>query len=200
MTLACSRRSFSHDLICCFSFAAPDLTPPPHSPFSLLPTPPAAAKTAFRQQAAEDWDLLLAHRAVEMKPGAEFVCVNFATDDAGQFLGHTQRTEDSMHHTFARVWQAMADEGLLRQEEVRDTNFPNQYRTLEEVSMPFQSGVSSKTAAAGLTLRDARAEVVECPYLNTWLADPEAIAGALDDGEWSVAGSVEYMRCDIVEG
>jgi hypothetical protein len=143
----------------------------------------AAAKAAFREQAAADWSLILAHRANEMKSGAEFVCVNFATDEEGQFLGHTRRTEDSMHHSFARHWQQMADEGLLQQEEVLATNFPNQYRTLEEVSRPFASGVTSPAAEAGLQLREARTEVVECPYLNTWLADPTAINGRCARGK-----------------
>mmetsp|Transcript_49008 Transcript_49008/g.138479 ORF Transcript_49008/g.138479 Transcript_49008/m.138479 type:complete len:586 (-) Transcript_49008:183-1940(-) len=124
---------------------------------------PVAVK-AYMVQADVDWRQILAARSRELKPGCRLVVANFAKDAEGQFLGNTHRTQ-SMHHCFAELWR-----GLVTPEEFAATNFPNQYRTLEECTAPF--GAEGSGTFAGLKILEAETGVVSCPYLDGYLADP----------------------------
>merc|ERR1711871_1240600 len=91
-------------------------------------TQDTATKQAYQQQAGLDWAQILSARATELRPGGRLVIANFAVDDTGQFLGSSSRMKENMHEQFADIWR-----NLVTPEEFRSTNFPNQYRTLEEV-------------------------------------------------------------------
>lgn len=124
-----------------------------------------ATQAAFAEQAALDWKRILAARAAELRQGGSMVIANFAKDDQGQFLGTTARTS-SMHDNFAKVWAK-----LVTPEEFDATNFPNQYRSLEACSEPF-GGVGG--SFEGMKLVDAHTAVVPCPFLDTYLANPNS--------------------------
>jgi len=122
---------------------------------------PTAVK-AYMAQADTDWRQILEARGRELKPGGRIIIANFAKDVEGQFLGKTHRTQ-SMHHNFADIWS-----GLVTPEEFAATNFPNQYRSLEECTSPF--GVQGTGLFAGLKILEAETDVVKCPYLDSYLA------------------------------
>ena len=89
-------------------------------------------------------------REAELKPGGQMVLVNFAKCDEGHFLGKSGRLGESMHHTFAEIWAE-----LVTPEEFTNTNFPNQYRTLEATTAPFAG--SSKELSMDLVSAPTRA-------------------------------------------
>eukprot|EP00730_Choanoeca_flexa_P010870 TRINITY_DN21368_c0_g1_i1.p1 TRINITY_DN21368_c0_g1~~TRINITY_DN21368_c0_g1_i1.p1 ORF type:complete len:408 (+),score=82.33 TRINITY_DN21368_c0_g1_i1:213-1436(+) len=129
----------------------------------------APAKAAFEQQAAKDWLTIMTHRVAELKKGGAFVCVNFAIDEQGQFLGTTNQTPSKMHDNFAASWQSMVDDGAITQSEWLNTNFPNQYRRIDEVVAPFEG---SNPAIGDAELAKVTTDVVPCPYRAAWLATP----------------------------
>ena len=98
-------------------------------------------------------------REAELKPGGQMVLVNFAKCDEGHFLGKSGRLGESMHHTFAEIWAE-----LVTPEEFTNTNFPNQYRTLEATTAPFAG--SSKELSMDLVSADPR--LVPCPYYDSF--------------------------------
>ena len=67
-----------------------------------------------------------------------------------------------MHPTFSELWLEVAGEEVHGA-----TNFPNQYRSLEDCIAPFAAG--SVVSTAGLSIESAECDLVECPYLNEWL-------------------------------
>eukprot|EP00043_Microstomoeca_roanoka_P006460 m.62908 g.62908 ORF g.62908 m.62908 type:complete len:418 (-) comp13421_c4_seq1:361-1614(-) len=124
----------------------------------------ADALALFEEQAYKDLKAILQQRAKELKVGGQFVCINFAKDDEGQFLGHTKNTPVCMHTTFYELWSEMAQEGLLKPEEVMNTNFPNQYRSLDEHRAVFADPDLSALSLDGIFSR-----VVPCPYRQSLL-------------------------------
>ena len=145
-------------------------TPLTHNPVLLY----AAGFTAqFQKQAAVDWESILVHRAKELKPGGQMVVVNFAVDESGskdrQFLGQSDRILHNMHGQFCEHWKAMADEGRITQEEFRNTNFPNHYRTVDECRRPFDDATSALNRV-GVHLDSIETRQVPCPYQLEWAA------------------------------
>lgn len=94
--------------------------------------------------------------------GGQLVVANFAVDGEGQYLGTSHRVAHSMHPTFSELWLEVAGEEVHGA-----TNFPNQYRSLEDCIAPFAAG--SVVSTAGLSIESAECDLVECPYLNEWL-------------------------------
>jgi hypothetical protein len=74
-----------------------------------------------------------------------------------------------MHDNFANCWQSMVDDGSITQKEWLNTNFPNQYRTIEEIVAPFEGASPSIDSLKIVTVRS---DVVPCPYRAAWLATP----------------------------
>ena len=122
----------------------------------------AGALAAFAEQAAGDWEKILVLRAAELKSGGQLVVANFAIDDAGQFLGKSNRVESSMHHTFSELWLEVAGPEVHAA-----TNFCNEYRSLEACRAPFAP--NAPVSAAGLNLESADTALVECPYHGEWM-------------------------------
>ena len=119
------------------------------------------ASTAFAQQAAKDWLRVMTLRENELKRGGQLVLVNFAKDEQGQFLGETARLKHSMHRTFAELW-----ERLVTPEEFEATNFPNQYRSLEDTMAPFET--NGGALASSMAVVSAKTEVVSCPFFDAF--------------------------------
>jgi len=125
---------------------------------------------AFNKQAAKDWESILLHRATELKPGGYMVIVNFAKDVNGNFLGTTDRIPGKMHQNFRDTWRQMKDEGVITDAEYVNTNFPNQYRTMEECRAPFDDP-NNRVSQAGLQLKSIEERQVPCPYQLGWVRD-----------------------------
>src|ERR687890_340518 len=91
-------------------------------------------RKAYAEQASEDWQLFLGHRAHELEPGGELVVVAITTDDTGNTGG-----EALMDLTNEPVL-AMVEAGFIRPEEYRRMNMPAYHRTMEEFTEPLRSG------------------------------------------------------------
>jgi hypothetical protein len=91
-------------------------------------------RKAYAEQASEDWQRFLGHRARELRPGGELIVVAVTTDDAGNIGG-----ESLMDLTNEPVL-AMVEAGFIRPEEYRRMNMPAYHRTMEEFTEPLRSG------------------------------------------------------------
>jgi hypothetical protein len=118
-----------------------------------------AAKAAYAKQAAADWQDILLERATEMRKGARFICVNFAMNEHGHYLGTTE-SKGQMHPSFGEIWRE-----LVTPAEFARTNFANVYRTKEEIVAPFSSG---PVVDAGLKLVSCETRTVRCPFQQGW--------------------------------
>jgi len=136
------------------------------------------ASAAFESQAREDWRHIMALRTAELKPGGQLVMVNFAKDEQGQFLGEANRLGQSMHRSFADIWQ-----GLVTPEEFANTNFPNQYRSLGATVEAFEGPLAVGNGSMGIV--SATTEVVPCPFYDSYHG---LGAGAKMQGEYEFVG------------
>jgi len=91
-------------------------------------------RKAYAEQASEDWQRFLGHRARELRPGGELIVVAVTTDDAGNTGG-----ESLMDLTNEPVL-AMDEAGSIRPEEYGRMNMPAYHRTMEEFTEPLRSG------------------------------------------------------------
>jgi hypothetical protein len=94
----------------------------------------AAARSAFADQAAEDWRRFLTMRSRELRPGARLVVLTMATDDSGDF-GY-RPVVDALYGTLVD----MVDRGLIRKEEFRRMVIPTVGRTRAQFMEPFAKG------------------------------------------------------------
>lgn len=143
----------------------------------------------YWDQADADWRLILQQRAKELKVGGRFGCVSFARTEDDYFLGKSSHVKQSMHGRFSDIWADFASKGKITKAEYLSTNFPNQYRCMEEYLAPFggASGASSETDAPiisakagglaakssfeGLHVVGANYGETRCPYHVRWMAE-----------------------------
>jgi hypothetical protein len=102
-------------------------------------------RKAYAEQASEDWQRFLGHRARELRPGGELIVVAVTTDDSGSTGG-----EGLMDLTNEPLL-AMVDAGFIRPEEYRRMNMPAYHRTMGEFTEPLRSG----TLTEGLILKES---------------------------------------------
>src|SRR6202007_2396888 len=104
----------------------------------------ATARTAFSQQAAEDWRCFLVHRAAELRPGGQLIVLSMALDDNGDF---------GYRPAVAAIYGAvldLVDEGFISREDARRMVIPTVGRSRQDFMAPFvRSG-----SFAGLTLEE----------------------------------------------
>ena len=91
-------------------------------------------RKAYAEQAGEDWQRFLGHRARELGPGGALIVVAVTTDDTGNTGG-----ESLMDLTNEPVL-AMVEAGFIRPEEYTRMNMPAYHRTMEEFTEPLRSG------------------------------------------------------------
>jgi hypothetical protein len=91
-------------------------------------------RKAYAEQAGEDWQHFLAHRARELQPGGELIVVAVTTDDTGTIGG------ESLMDLTNEPLLTMVDADLIRPEEYRRMNMPAYHRTMEEFTEPLRSG------------------------------------------------------------
>lgn len=118
-------------------------------------------RAAFEAQGAKDWEAILLRRTEELVPGGRLALFNFGIDEEGRYLGHTGGV--SMFDTFNEIWADFADRGVITQEEYRNTNFAQCYRTVEQFCAPLEDE-SGPVYRAGLRLEHVETRVVRCPY------------------------------------
>lgn len=118
----------------------------------------ASAQKAYGEKAHEALVDILTLRAKEMHKGAHFLLVNFGINERGQFLGNTR--EVHMFDTFYKLWTRMAANGEITDEEVRNTNFPQFYRSATD----YHRAVSDPRLSEKLEIVGIDNLVTECPY------------------------------------
>jgi hypothetical protein len=91
-------------------------------------------RKAYAEQAREDWQRFLGHRARELQPGGELIVVAVTTDDAGNIGG------ESLMDITNEPLLTMVDADLIRPAEYRRMNMPAYHRTMEEFTEPLRSG------------------------------------------------------------
>jgi len=118
----------------------------------------ASAKKAYSEKAHEALVDILTLRAKEMHKGAHFLLVNFGINDRGQFLGNTHDVH--MFDTFYKLWSQMATDGEITEDEVRNTNFPQFYRSATD----YHRAVSDVRLSEKLEIVGIDNLVTGCPY------------------------------------
>src|SRR5215212_9336404 len=93
-----------------------------------------SVRKAYAEQAREDWQRLLGHRARELRPGGELIVVAVTTDHTGNIGG------ESLMDLTNEPLLAMVEAGLIRPEEYGRMNMPAYHRTMEEFTEPLRSG------------------------------------------------------------
>jgi hypothetical protein len=91
----------------------------------------AAARSAFAEQAAEDWRRFLAMRSCELRPGARLVVLTMAIDDSGDF-GYGP-VVDALYGALVD----MVNRGFIRKEQFRRMAIPVVGRTRAQFTEPF---------------------------------------------------------------
>src|ERR687889_1826159 len=91
-------------------------------------------RKAYAEQASEDWQRFLGHRARELGPGGELIVVAVTSDDIGNTGG------ESLMDLTNEPLLAIVDAGFIRPQEYRRMNMPAYHRTMEEFTEPLRSG------------------------------------------------------------
>ena len=163
---------------------------------------------AFADQAREDWQRILLHRARELKSGGKLVLVNFCQDEQGRYLGNTGGV--NMFDNFNRIWQSFMDQGTITPAEYQAMTLPQYYNTVEEFSKPFTDTVG-EIASSGLQLDNIETAVVACPFAEEYKkhGDAEKFAReyiptirSWNESIYFGALSVErpeVQRCEIID-
>jgi SAM dependent carboxyl methyltransferase len=91
----------------------------------------AGVRSAFYQQAADDWRCFLLHRAAELRPGGRLVVLSMALDDHGDF---------GYKPCVVAIYGAVLDlvhEGFITKEEARRMVIPTVGRSRRDFTAPF---------------------------------------------------------------
>lgn len=128
-------------------------------------------RDVFAEQAAQDWQTILLHRAREMKFGSKLVLVNFCIDESGQYLGNTGGI--NMFDQFNANWQQFVEDGVISESEYLAMNLPQYYNTVDEFSAPL-TDVRSEVYEAGLRLVEIQTGVVPCPFAEDFSSHGDA--------------------------
>jgi hypothetical protein len=91
----------------------------------------AGVRSAFYQQAADDWRCFVVHRAAELKPGGRLVILSMAVDDQGDF-GYRASVE-----AIYRSLEDLVAEGLISASEMCRMVIPTVGRSRDNFMAPF---------------------------------------------------------------
>lgn len=124
----------------------------------------------------------------ELAKGGRLLLVNFCVDEQGRYLGNTEyqqsmfdvmnkvrrthgthgaHTQRFVHVVLVQLWKGMADEGLITQDEYRQTAFAQYYRTKEEFLAPL-TDPTSPVASLRLKVDACMTDIVRCPYRQSF--------------------------------
>jgi hypothetical protein len=125
-----------------------------------------AARAAFAEQSATDWDAFLAARAAELHSGGQMVVVGgAAADDGSSGAGH-------LMNSLNEALRAEVARGEVSEDEYVAMNVPTWNRTLAEFVAPF--GFNGSATAAGLSLLEQDLVAVPDAYLAAYRDDGDA--------------------------
>jgi hypothetical protein len=130
----------------------------------------APERSAFVDQAREDWATILRCRHAELAPGGRFVSLTFGVDEAGRFLGNTGGV--SMHDTFHALWAELAEEGAITAAELRAMTLPQHYRSVDEFVAPLSD--------AGFALEHVSTTLLGCPFARSFARHRDPARFALE--------------------
>ncbi|MBV9732326.1 MAG: SAM-dependent methyltransferase [Verrucomicrobia bacterium] len=166
----------------------------------------AAVRSAFYQQAADDWRCFLVHRAAELRPGGRLVVLSMALDDHGDF-GY----KPCVVAIYGAVLD-LVDEGFITKEEARRMVIPTVGRSRQDFTAPF----AETGSFAGLTLQEIDIFYGEDRiwtefqshgdaglYAARWAAFSRAsvcptLAASLDDKEVRAAKFIDRIEAQMV--
>jgi hypothetical protein len=166
----------------------------------------AAVRSAFYQQAADDWRCFLVHRAAELRPGGRLVVLSMALDDRGDF-GY----KPCVVAIYGAVLD-LVDEGFITKEEARRMVIPTVGRSRQDFMAPF----AETGSFAGLTLEeidifygedriwaDFQSHGDAGMYAARWAAFSRAsvcptLAASLDDEEVRAAEFIDRIEARMI--
>ncbi|MCY4311686.1 MAG: hypothetical protein OXC54_10335, partial [Rhodospirillaceae bacterium] len=134
-------------------------------------------RAAYEAQGARDWETMLLQRSKELVRGGHLALFNFGIDEEGRYLGNTGGV--SMFNTFNELWRDLVDRGVITDDEYRETNFAQCYRTVAQFCAPLNDR-SNPVYKAGLRLKHVETRVVRCPFERDFAdhRDPDRFAVA----------------------
>lgn len=125
-----------------------------------------AARVAYAQQAAADWETFLRCRSRELQPGGKLVVLTMASTDDGDF-GYGEAL-DAMHGAL----MDLVDEGLVDSGEAAQMAIPTFGRTRAELLAPF----GDDGEFAGLSIDHAEVFLGEDSIWSAFQEDRDAAA------------------------
>jgi hypothetical protein len=120
----------------------------------------------FKEQANNDWEIILLNRSKELIKGGRFICINFGIDEKGRCLGNTNG--NVMFDNFAKNWKYLENKGVITKQEFINATFTQHYRTVEEFRKPFDNKESA-VSKSGLILKSCETMITDCPYKTHYL-------------------------------
>jgi hypothetical protein len=166
----------------------------------------AGVRSAFYQQAADDWRCFVVHRAAELRPGGRLVVLSMALDDHGDF-GY----KPCVVAIYGAVLDLL-DEGFITKEEAQRMVIPTVGRSRQDFTAPF----AETGSLAGLTLEEIDIFYGEDRiwtefqshrdaglYAARWAAFSRAsvcptLAASLDDKEVRAAEFIDRMEARMI--
>jgi len=121
----------------------------------------AQVRGQYVEQGRKDWELMLLRRSEELRTGGRLCLFNFGIDEEGRYLGNTGGV--NMFDTFSRLWKSLVNDEIITEDEYRDTNFPQCYRTEAEFVAPLKDE-QNPVFKNGLRLEHVESRVVRCPF------------------------------------
>jgi hypothetical protein len=118
-----------------------------------------AERYRYRQQALDDFELLMMQRAKELKKGAQMVLVNLAEANDGQSLGKNFQ-DFSMFDYLQSLFRKTLSEHNISEDLILDTNFQNFYKRKED----FEEVFMRESLASQFRVLEHRIEHTPCPY------------------------------------
>lgn len=119
----------------------------------------AACREAYRQRSQQDWRRFLDHRATELRPGAGLVIVDVLRDEDGT-MG-----SEALFDRLAAAIAAQRDAGVLTETEYADLVYPTWFRSVPDLSEPFDP-VYASAAGAVLELVEVQRSVLADPFAD----------------------------------
>jgi hypothetical protein len=166
----------------------------------------AGVRSAFYQQAADDWRCFVVHRAAELRPGGRLVVLSMALDDHGDF---------GYRPCVVAIYGAvldLVDEGFITKEEAQRMVIPTVGRSRQDFTEPF----AETGSFAGLTLEaidifygedriwtEFQGHGDAGLYAARWAAFSRAsvcptLAASLDDKEVRAAEFIDRMEARMI--
>lgn len=119
-------------------------------------------RNEYSKQGEKDWERFLLMRARELSKGGRLAmivpvndihCNSTVTNNEKKkdFMTNNTLSLSPMYNALYKVWEGMANDNIITENEVKEMTIPEYFRTREEITKPFVSD-ESPVRKAGLTL------------------------------------------------